>query len=189
MSSALMHGIALRPTTPRDVSFVLRAERHPDNRPFIIAWSREQHTAALADPDLGHSIIEDSSGKRAGFAILAGLTNPHGSVELRRIVVTVKRKGIGRAALRALEHIAFHRRRAHRLWLDLKQHNDRARAFYEAEGFAVEGVLRECLRGERGYESLVVMSMLASEYRKRNRRDPGSRRERRHTTASSSGGL
>ena len=168
-----MDGIALRATTPRDLSFVLRAEEDPSNRPFVIAWSRKQHAAALADPDLGHSIIEDASGNRVGFVIVAGLTNPHGSVELRRIVVTAKRKGIGRAAVRLVEHIAFHRRHAHRLWLDVKERNDRARALYEAQGFVAEGVLRECLKGARGYESLVVMSMLASEYRKLGRRSMG----------------
>ena len=160
-----MEAIGLRPTTPRDLSFVLDAEEDPDNRPFIVAWSRKQHAAALEDPDLGHSIIECPSSDRVGFVILAGLTNPHGSVEFRRMVVTAKRKGIGRAAVRLVKEIAFHRYHAHRLWLDVKRHNDRARGLYEAEGFVAEGVLRECLRGEGGYESLVVMSMLASEYR------------------------
>ena len=72
--------------------------------------------------------------------------------------------GIGRAAVRLVKRFAFRKHGAHRLWLDVKEHNDRARRLYQAEGFIVEGVLRECLRGDSGFASLVVMSLLASEY-------------------------
>jgi RimJ/RimL family protein N-acetyltransferase len=63
-----------------------------------------------------------------------------------------------------VKRFAFVERRAHRLWLDVKEQNHRARSLYESEGFTLEGVLRECLKGAEGFESLVVMSMLASEY-------------------------
>ena len=39
------------------------------------------------------------------------------------------------------------------------------RALYEAEGFVVEGVLRECLKEESGFGSLVVMALLVSDWR------------------------
>jgi hypothetical protein len=35
---------------------------------------------------------------------------------------------------------------------------------YQSEGFVTEGVLRECIKAEAGFESLVVMSMLRAEY-------------------------
>ena len=41
---------------------------------------------------------------------------------------------------------------AHRLWLDVKEQNTRARAVYEKEGFRYEGTLRECLKGPEGFE-------------------------------------
>ena len=97
--------------------------------------------------------------------LLARLTSPHGSLEFRRIVATAKGHGFGRAAVRAVKHFALVEWNAHRLWLDVKQHNSRTRRLYEAEGFVSEGVLRECLRTESGFDSLVVLSMLASEYR------------------------
>src|SRR5713226_2345590 len=160
-----MEAVHLRPTTLDDLDFVLRAERDPDNHPFIVAWTREQHTAALHDSDLAHLTIEyGSTPNRAGFVILAGLANPNLSVELRRIVVTAKRIGIGRAAIGLVKRLAFRQHLAHRLWLDVIEHNERARRLYEAEGFIVEGVLRECLRHASGFASLIVMSMLASEY-------------------------
>jgi RimJ/RimL family protein N-acetyltransferase len=66
--------------------------------------------------------------------------------------------------LRETKRFAFDELKAHRLWLDVKQTNARARQLYEAEGFTTEGVLRECLKTDGKYESLVVMSMLRGEY-------------------------
>jgi diamine N-acetyltransferase len=80
------------------------------------------------------------------------------------MVVRSKGRGFGRAALRVAKKVAFDDLGAHRLWLDVKTHNARARALYESEGFVVEGVLRESVRTERGFESLTVMSMLLPEF-------------------------
>ena len=161
-----MASVQLRPTTPEDLDFVLAAERDPDNAWFILPWTREQHARALADPDVTHRVIvPEGSHDRVGFVLLLGLTSPHGSLEFRRIVVTAKGQGLGRAAVRAVKHFAFEEQKAHRLWLDVKAFNARARHLYAAEGFVEEGLLRECLRSDSGYDSLVILSMLASEYR------------------------
>ncbi|MGH7822331.1 MAG: GNAT family N-acetyltransferase [Candidatus Binatia bacterium] len=145
---------------------MLRAEGDLRNRPFIVAWSREHHASALADPDIGHLIIERAEdAEPVGFVLLAGLASPHRTIELRRIVVTSKRRGYGREAVRAVKRLAFVERGAHRLWLDVKEGNERARRLYGSEGFVIEGVLRECLESDGRFESLVVMSMLESEYR------------------------
>ena len=157
--------IRLRPTTSNDLDFVLAAEQDPNNRPFILPWPRDRHVAALNDPDLVHQMLVHDSLGPVGFVILAGLGDPHGNLEFRRIVVTWKRRGFGRAAVQLVKRFAFVQRQAHRLWLDVKEQNPRARALYESEGFVVEGVLRECLKGDGGFESLILMSMLASEYK------------------------
>ena len=78
--------------------------------------------------------------------------------------MTEKGKGYGKEALRLVKKMAFQELKAHRLWLDVKEHNVRARHVYESEGFVAEGVLRECIKAEVGFESLVVMSMLCGEY-------------------------
>jgi diamine N-acetyltransferase len=159
-----MKSVRLHPTTQDDIEFVVDAERNPDNAPFILPWTRAQHVQALTDPDLAHLIIEPcNKHEPVGFVLLAGLTNPHGSLEFRRIVVTSKGQGFGRAAVRAVKQFAFSAQKAHRLWLDVKEHNTRARRLYESERFVSEGIRRECLRTDSGFDSLVVMSMLASE--------------------------
>ena len=160
-----MTTVRLRGTTPDDIDFVVSAEQDPDSRPFILPWHRDQHMAALSDPDLAHLIVETTDDAQGvGFVILAGLTNLHLSLEFRRIVIHRKRHGFGRAAVGFVKHFAFTERGAHRLWLDVKEHNHRARRLYEAEGFVVEGVLRECLKEESGFGSLVVMALLAPEF-------------------------
>ena len=157
--------VRLRRTLEDDLDLVLRAEQSAENRAFVLLWSREQHLTALTSEDIAHLIIEElSEGKRVGYIILAGLADKNKSVELRRIVVTEKNKGYGREALRLIKQLAFEELNAHRLWLDVKESNERARHVYESEGFLFEGLLRECLKSEYGFESLVVMSVLRDEY-------------------------
>lgn len=157
--------IRFRPTIEDDLDFVLNAERSRENRPFVAVWTREQHLAALTSEDQSHLIIESiANGRRVGYIILAGLADANQSIEFRRIVVTEKGKGIGKEALQLVMDLAFEDLKAHRLWLDVKEHNGRAQHIYESAGFVKEGVLRECFKAEDGFESLVVMSMLRREY-------------------------
>jgi diamine N-acetyltransferase len=155
--------VRLRTTTDADLDLVEGAESDPDTRPFIVPWPRHRHAIALGDPDIAHRIAEDEAQNPVGFVILAGLTNPDSSLEFRRIVAIRKGKGYGRSIVRAVKELAFNELRAHRLWLDVKAHNARARALYKSEGFSDEGLLRECIRGPVGFESLVVMALLRHE--------------------------
>ena len=75
-----------------------------------------------------------------------------------------KGKGYGRSALDQIKQQAFEDYSAHRLWLDVIEPNHRARKLYEQAGFVYEGTLRECHKTETGFVSLVLMSMLRSEY-------------------------
>jgi RimJ/RimL family protein N-acetyltransferase len=157
--------VRLRPTMSSDISFVLSLEQDSANLPFITPWERTQHEAAIRFPDFRHFIVEAGDAlDAAGFLILIGCKSPHKSLELKRMVVQSKGQGIGRAALRVAKKTAFDELGAHRLWLDVRSHNVRAQALYQSEGFVQEGVLREVVRHEQGYESLVVMSMLVPEF-------------------------
>ncbi len=157
--------IQLRRTTQDDLDFVLNAEQSAENRSFVSVWTRNEHLAALASKDLAHLIFERIATNRSvGYIILAGLADANKSIEFRRIVVTEKNKGYGRKALRLVKKLAFEKLGGHRLWLDVKEHNLRARHVYESEGFVVEGVMRQCIKAEAGFESLVLMSMLKTEY-------------------------
>jgi len=164
--------LRLRPTMLSDLDFVISVERDSHNLPFITPWERTQHEGAVRFPDFRHFIVEGGEGfAPIGFVILQGCRNPHGSVELKRVVLQPKGRGYGRACVRLLKQMAFRDLHAHRFWLDVKQLNARALALYASEGFVEEGRLRESVRitgdAADGYDSLVVMSMLDREYQAR----------------------
>jgi diamine N-acetyltransferase len=163
----LVRDVILRSTTTSDLDFVLAAESDAENRAFVLTWTRDQHATAIGSPGFAHRIVADaSSGQSVGYVILLGLDGLHRAIEFRRLVITAKGCGYGRAAVRAIKRLAFEELGAHRLWLDVKEFNQRARRLYESEGFVVEGLLRECYLGSGGFESVYVMSILESEYRK-----------------------
>ena len=167
-----MSALRLRPTMLSDLDFVLSVERDSRNLPFITPWERTQHEGAIRFPDARHFIVEEGDElTRIGFVILQGCRNPNSSVELKRLVLQPKGRGLGRAAVRQLKAMAFTQLKAHRFWLDVKALNTRALKLYQGEGFVEEGRLRESVRvtidGADGYDSLVVMSLLDREYRAR----------------------
>jgi diamine N-acetyltransferase len=160
--------VRLRPTMQSDLDYVHSLEQDPGNLPYITPWEKMQHEAAIRFPDFRHFIVEAGPGlERAGFLILIGCRNQHACIELKRMVVQNKGQGYGHAAVRVIKKIAFDDLGAHRFWLDVKMRNTRAQALYMKEGFHQEGVLREAVRVKDGYDSLVVMSMLAAEYAQR----------------------
>lgn len=164
--------VHLRPTMLSDLDFVISVETDARNLPFITPWQRTQHEGAVRFPDFRHFIVETGPAfERAGFVILQGCRNPHGSVEFKRIVLQPKGLGLGRACARLLKQMAFRDLHAHRFWLDIKGLNTRAHSLYVSEGFVEEGRLRESVRvstdGADGYDSLIVMSMLDREYQAR----------------------
>ena len=129
--------VRLRPSSEADIEFVLKLEADPDTAPFIHAWPIEEHRAAIADPGVAHWIVEDpAQGLPVGFVILKGLGTE--TIEFRRVAISQKGRGYGTHAVRLVKEAAFGEMGARRLWLDVYDFNDRARAIYEAEGFETE---------------------------------------------------
>lgn len=156
--------LRLRQTGDDDLPFVLEAENHEDNRHYVSQWPVVRHRAVQYSKEHAHFVVKTLDGTRVGYVILGGLGDPNGSIELTRLVITDKFQGYGREVLRMLKEWAFQVQGAHRLWLDVRDHNVRAQHVYRSEGFTVEGMLRECVKTSSGYESLIVMSILESEY-------------------------
>jgi diamine N-acetyltransferase len=157
----------LRATTPADLDFVMAAEADADTAPLMVPWPRDLHARVIEDRNQEHKIFESRAGGRwepLGYVVLAGLGGRHRSVELRRIVSVPKGRGVGGRALALVAEHAFRELGAHRLWLDVMVHNQRAQHAYERAGFVREGVMRDALLTEAGYVSLVLMSLLAPEW-------------------------
>ena len=89
------------------------------------------------------------------------------SVELKRLVVGAPNRGLGRKLLSDVAERAFGEHCAHRLVLDVFVTNDRARHVYETFGFQKEGIMRDAIYRDGAFHSLVLMSLLESEYRRK----------------------
>ena len=151
----------LRDATPGDLDFILEQESRADFADYLYRWPREQHLAALDNPDHRILLAEDETGPLA-YVILSGLTAPERSVELRRIAVAEPGRGLGQALLRVVIRLAFEELKAARLWLDVFADNPRARAAYRKVGFLEDGIEHE---SDQRPVPLVVMSISADRYR------------------------
>lgn len=169
----ILHSEALdlQRTTEQDLAFVLAIEQSELNRVYIGQWSKEEHTTALQDPDILHLTIWDSTGKRVGYMIVTGLQDTHLTVCIKRIVIHSKGFGYGKLSLRLVTEWIFRSTETHRLWLDVRDHNTRARHVYESCGFTLEGTLRDCIKVGERFGSLHIMSILRHEYIARTERE------------------
>lgn len=156
--------LILRLTTENDLPFVFEIEKKAADDRFVTSETIEDHKLYLDDSDIRHFVIEADE-KAVGYAILAGLNDRNENIEFRRLVIAEKGKGFGRRVLQLIKKLAFEELNAHRLWLDVKDFNERARKLYESENFTTEGIWREAVKAENGRrESIVFMSILRSEY-------------------------
>jgi ribosomal protein S18 acetylase RimI-like enzyme len=129
--------VGLEKADVEDASLFATMEQAADTRPFIIPASRADHERNLSAPGLVHLRIADR-GLVAGFLILA-LDADCRSVELRRIVVAPKGRGIGQSAIARAEGFCRERLGRTRIWLDVFERNDRARHIYEKLGYRKYG--------------------------------------------------
>lgn len=157
--------IAFQYTQVDDLDYVIDAENHIENSPFIGSWSKEAHFSAIMDKTITHFIIRHQmTGENIGYMILAGTDQAHHAVELKRLVITSKNRGYGRQAIRLIKSMAFDEWGANRLWLDVLACNNRAKKLYVSEGFVEEGLLRQHFWKDDHYESAYVMSILREEF-------------------------
>ncbi|MGA2630832.1 MAG: GNAT family protein [Terriglobia bacterium] len=154
----------LRRATLDDLPYLRQLEQRFCSLGFVGGDDAGVHERQMANADCLYYMVEQK-GERAGYVILRGLTSINRCVELKRIVIAEPGRGVGRQVLRAIIDKGFGELSAHRLWLDVYDDNHRARHIYRSLGFVEEGTLRECIECEGRYRSLVVMSMLESEYR------------------------
>jgi RimJ/RimL family protein N-acetyltransferase len=154
----------LRAATAADLDAILAAEGSSHARAFVGQDPRERHAAAIADPARELLVIAAREGAFAGYVLLAGIGNRDTGVELRRIVAARPGEGIGRPALeRALDR-AFATHRTHRVWLDVRVDNHRARGLYGSLGFRTDGILRAAMHVDGRQHDALLMSLLASEW-------------------------
>jgi len=154
----------LRLATLSDAPEIVALERAPFAREFVGQWSEDRHRGTLASADARYYVSESDGGEIQAYAILRGIQEDSRSIELKRIVVAVPGRGLGRRILEELQRIAFHDLGAHRFFLDVFEDNARARHLYESLGFKYEGIMREAANRDGQWRNLHLMSILESEY-------------------------
>jgi RimJ/RimL family protein N-acetyltransferase len=155
----------LRPATFEDIPSILALERTPMARDFVGQWNEDRHRATLAGGDARYYVSETDWNEIQAYAILRGIQESSRAIELKRIVVAVPERGLGRRILTELIRIAFRDLGAHRFFLDVYEDNARARHLYESLGFQYEGLMREAAQREDLLCNLCLMSILETDYK------------------------
>jgi catechol 2,3-dioxygenase-like lactoylglutathione lyase family enzyme/RimJ/RimL family protein N-acetyltransferase len=156
--------IALRRAETRDISFIMACERRPDYEKFVGRWPEDKHRAVMADRDFRYLIAGDESGD-LGFVILHSTWLRPQNLYLKRIAVHDAEKGSGKNILAALHAWVFSETDTERFWLEVVEHNHRARHVYGVMGWVEEGIVRDGYHDDRtgGRGSFVQMSILKSD--------------------------
>ena len=122
---------------------MMQTERQPGFEWKVGRWDEPRHQAMLADPRNIHLVGVDATDAACGFAIMRRLEDTEQNLYLQRIAMARPGTGLGQPMLRALIAWVFAETDTHRLWLLVKDGNDRAMHVYAACGFTQEGKLRE----------------------------------------------
>ena len=156
----------LRPASADDLPFILGLEQKFRELRLLGGNDLATHQRQLANSDCSYWIAETEAGQ-AGFVIFRDIHSKDRNVELQRIAIAEPGRGLGTEVMRAAMDKAFRDFGAHRLWLDTYSDNTRAQHVYRSAGFSQEGVMRECKKWGDEYRSLMLMSILESEYKAR----------------------
>lgn len=158
--------VTLRNSNMNDLNYVLEAESQASRTAFVNKWTKDQHMKAQVSEYVDHMIIE-ADHEPVGYLIMNRYEDNY---ELMRIVITKSGHGYGRQAITRLIHLAFDCFNINRFWLDVRSHNHLAIKLYKSLGFVEECVLREAVKIDSGYVSVIVMSILRREHELQNLR-------------------
>lgn len=153
----------LRLAATSDIPAIVTLEGNPVARQFVGQWGEDRHRTTMSGSDARY-YVHENGGTIDAYVILRGLGEDSRSIELKRVVVAVPERGLGRHILTDIIRIAFSELGAHRLYLDVFEDNVRARHLYESLGFKYEGVMRQAAHRDGRWFDLHLMSMLESEY-------------------------
>ncbi len=152
-------------TTIIDLEKLIEIENHPENAKFISPYTMESHFQFIVQENEIHLSIWDKSTETIiGHILLSGLENLHDALELHRIVIHKKKRRYGIQSLKLLKQYAFERLHLHKLWLKVMEDNEKAIQLFSSEGFKIDGRLRDDIKQNHGYKTILLMSLLESEY-------------------------
>ncbi|HEX3894387.1 MAG TPA: GNAT family protein [Terracidiphilus sp.] len=157
----------LRAAVTDDIPAILQIEQTPLARTYVGQWTEQRHLATLTGGDARYLVNASETGSLQAYVILRGFSEDSSAIELKRVVVAMPERGLGRKVVTEVQRMVFEEMGAHRLFLDVFEDNARARHLYESLGFTYEGVMRDAANRDGVWYNLHLMSMLENEYRGR----------------------
>jgi RimJ/RimL family protein N-acetyltransferase len=121
----------------QDAGLFAEMEQSPDTRQYIVPYAETEHAQRILDPNFVCLRILDAD-ELAGFIILV-LDPDQCSIEFRRIVVTMKGRGIGQSAIAEVERLCLSELHRKRVWLDVFECNVLGRHVYQKLGYTKYG--------------------------------------------------
>ena len=158
--------ISLRQTRVDELNWILQLEADAREEGFIRGNDAPAHRNHLADPQIQYLTILQGD-EPVGFVILLNIETQDRNVELGRLIIGPRERGIGQSAMRVILRYAFEELGAHRVWLDTLSHNVPAQHVYEKLGFTREGVARQALLFDGKYHDLLLYGLLVNEWSSR----------------------
>ncbi len=147
---------------------IMRVEEIESKKGYVTLWDRKEHLNAIKKDRTYHiSIFSKKDHHFVGYLLIN--LDDNKNMEIMRINLQVQNKGYGMEVLKAIIEYAFISTDTNRLWLDVREHNQRAIYLYKKLGFVEEGVLREAVKFKDGFLSVVVLSILKKEYKMWNK--------------------
>jgi RimJ/RimL family protein N-acetyltransferase len=161
--------VTLRPATPDDVPFLAGLAVDPDVGPYL-AVSRASTPEAIAErvarsasePDGYGVLVIEVDGAAAGTVTweLVNARSRIASVSALAIDPSVRGRGVGLAAARALQRLLFGERGLHRLQMEVYGFNERGLRHAERAGWVREGVRRRAYRRGEAWVDGVLFGLL-----------------------------
>ncbi len=147
-----------------DVPFIAGLFKLPHAREFLNEPGRDAILALLEDPQSEAYIIEDSGNDIGYFT----MHDREWLMELGVLVVKTPGRGAGPFAMRWGIEQAFKERKAHRIFIEIREDNARARAVCESLGFKPEGLYRDGFRDAvtEEYKNLIPYGILRTDWMK-----------------------
>lgn len=130
--------ISLRPSRKEELDIFDDMDRQAHARNFVVQTGIEKHRKYFNDPGIAYLSIEDASGEFCGYFILAPEADRE-SVEFRRILIDREKRGIGQAAITAMEGYCKNNFKVNRIWLDVYEDNEIGIHVYEKLGYTRYG--------------------------------------------------
>ena len=173
--------ITLEPFTPADFAQLIE---WVDSERLMKEWSGSMFSFPLteaglswyiegannfADPSVFiYKAVDAKTGLTLGHISLGGISERDRAGRITRVLVghtTERRRGICQGMVKALLRVAFEELHLHRVSLGVYDFNHAAINCYLKCGFVEEGRMRDVVRHEEGYWTLIEMGILEDEWR------------------------